>query len=173
MIQPRVFSFLSIPVFIIIPSLFASLKFLKEHKTDKNYSSVVFLIFCMYSYLLVYFLRSSQGRYLFSVTPLVMIFLVFFLKDLKKNKKTLIVLTVSTILAYSSIYFELNYQIIKTFFITMILGGFWALYCFGNYEKVKKTLFYGILSLIAFIQFALSAAAFYFLNDGQVKNCIF
>lgn len=108
---PRSFSFISIPKIVIAPALIASIfMFIKWIKNWKKYNLKVMLVMILWAYLFIYVFRSSHGRYLLSIIPVVTIFYVIFLRDLLYNTKTTRwILLITCLYILLGLYFEITF----------------------------------------------------------------
>lgn len=80
LLYSRSFSLTSMPRLIVLPALIFSIllfrKWLRQGSRERLILPILF-----WTYLLVYILRSSHGRYLLPITPIIMLFFILFLKD--------------------------------------------------------------------------------------------
>lgn len=108
---PRSFSFISIPKIVIAPAIITSvILFFTWWKDWKKYNLKVMLIMILWTYIFIYVFRSSHGRYLLSITPVVVIFFVIFLRDfLYVNKTAKWVLIITGLYMVLGIYFEITF----------------------------------------------------------------
>lgn len=131
---PRTFSFLSIPFLILTPAVILSFEYLKKWFKEKK-TELIFLSMFLLTYLVIYIVRASLGRYLLPVAPIVIVFFLYFLKDIQKEKKYLWILILATILSGVGIYFEYSYIWIKILATALFLGLMWLMYFFKKFNK--------------------------------------
>jgi hypothetical protein len=131
-LYPRVFSFLSVPKVVILPVVIAAVLNIKRfiiHK-EKKLKSIALLSTLIVTWLVIYILRASHGRYLLPIVPaiaIVYIYLIFKQKLTLKQKKTIFIATF--IYVSAGVYFETSYVFVKvlleysilTLFLTMLI----------------------------------------------------
>lgn len=111
---PRSFSFIAIPKIIIVPALYSSILFFIEYSRRKKIIPPLILSLFFWIYLIIYVLRSSHGRYLLPIIPIIYLFYVLFLFQYTKNKKqSIIVLSISLLFFLLGLKFETKYIFIK------------------------------------------------------------
>lgn len=163
-LYPRTFSFLSIPLIIVVPALFSSLLVLKK-SLHKKESLIVSLAIIMWSFVSIYILRQSHDRYLFPVTPIVLIFFLLFLLKVIKNKKQYIwIWVITSLLSMVSLLFEAEYIMIK-FLLAGIMVSLLIFYIFF-YKRTKRAVVYLCIMLSAM---TFGVFAFYYYSSGQLK----
>lgn len=166
-LYPRTFSFLSIPFVVLMPCMYVLFEKTKVWYKNKDLSKL-FISTMVIVYIGVYVLRASLGRYLLPISPLIYLFFILFLKDLKRyiKVKGLVVLTV--ILTLSGLYFEYSYIGIKTGMAVFISGMF----IYGLIRKrFKWKLFKNILILII-CMFSAGSSILTSITLGQIKNSL-
>ena len=131
---PRTFSFLSIPFLILIPAVVLSWDYLKKWFKEKR-KELVFLSIFLLTYLVIYILRASLGRYLLPVAPVIIIFFLYFLKDIQREKKYLWILILTTVLSALGIYFEYSFVWVKILATVLLLGPMWIMYFSKRFNK--------------------------------------
>lgn len=160
---PRTFSFLSIPFLILIPSLSYLIISLKAYFKKKNTKKLLLPILLIV-FLLIYILHSSIGRYLIPVTPIVIVYFLLFLKNVKqRNSFTLRVVFFTTLFMIGGMYFEHSYVWIKILFSLFILACFLIEYFF------KKRIVKYIIGVSIFI-FVLGTALLASYKYGQIGS---
>ena len=83
---PRMVSFLSIPKLVAIPALITSwFSFIRKDIVLKEDGKLYFLL--LWSYFLLFYFRASHGRYLFPISPIVILFFLHFLRNIKNNRR--------------------------------------------------------------------------------------
>lgn len=147
---PRVFSFLSIPKVVILPVVASSILTLKQYlftnggtnnvndagkkksrkKEKRKLRNYALLCTLILTWLTIYILRASHGRYLLPIVPAITVIYVYFLFKQKLSIKQKRNIFLATVLYVSfGVYFETSYVIPKivlefsilTLFLTMIL----------------------------------------------------
>ncbi|MCD4811904.1 hypothetical protein K8R14_04925 [bacterium] len=125
---PRTFSFFSIPFLMLVPSLSYLTKSFKSYFKEKNIERM-FLPILLFTYLLIYIFHSSIGRYLIPITPIIIVYFLLFLKNIKQKeifvRNTILVTIVFVI---GGMYFEYSYVWIKVVFSLFIIVGFLMMY---------------------------------------------
>ncbi len=110
LLYPRTFSFIGIPKIIILPATYMAFKILKS-KTENFKKTLPILLL---TFLAIYILRASHGRYLLPIMPLVAIYFIQFLHYPFENKKEVIrILTAVFLFMAFGFYFETSYVIYK------------------------------------------------------------
>jgi len=144
---PRTFSFLSIPFLMLVPSVILSLNYLKRWFKEKR-KEFVFLSIFLLTYLVIYIVRASLGRYLLPVAPVIIIFFLYFLKDIKREKKYLWILILTTVFSGIGIYFEYSYVWMKILATVLFLAPMWAMYFLkGLNRDIFKYILIGAISV--------------------------
>ncbi len=124
---PRSFSFISIPKIVIAPAIITSvILFFTWWKDWKKHNLKVMLIMILWTYIFIYVFRSSHGRYLLSITPVVVIFFVIFLRDfLYVNRTAKWILVITGLYMLFGIYFEITFvwqkALINTILVSILL----------------------------------------------------
>jgi hypothetical protein len=168
-LNPSTFSFLSVPKIITFPSLFTSIYMLIVWLKKRDYNKVFLSSYLLFFSILM-IIRSSNGRYLLSVVPLIYIFFVYFLTEIVKLKKTyLIVVIIGVVYAGAGLFFEeafFKYKIIlNCLFIFTLLGVFFTYHFKPFFYRLSV-----ILSLL-FISLSCLAVALAFSSKiGQIKG---
>ncbi len=168
-LYPRTFSFLSIPKIIFFPALLASFVLFKNF-VKKKQSFFVILSLILWSFTSVYILRQSFDRYMFPITPVILIFFLKYLTDIsKKRKMFILIFTVSSLLAMLGLLFEAEYIMIKfvlnAVVMVMLIGYFLIP------KEAKNDIFrFLTIALIGGVTFAVSI--FYYYASGQLHQYI-
>ncbi|HRI05642.1 MAG TPA: hypothetical protein PLV59_01720 [Candidatus Dojkabacteria bacterium] len=147
---PRSFSFISIPKIVIAPALTTSvIFFFKWIKTwDRNRLKVM-LVMIFWSYLFIYVFRSSHGRYLLSITPVVIIFFIIFLRNVLYNTKVARGILIATSLyILLGLYFELTFVWHKAL-INVVLVSLLALTMYLHTWKSKLVQLSSLIFVVA------------------------
>ncbi len=131
-LYPRVFSFLSIPKVVILPVVISGTISIKRFVVGRKKSlrEIALLSTLVLTWLLIYILRASHGRYLLPIVPaiaIIYIFLLFKQRLTLKQKKAIFIATFLYVSA--GVYFETSYVLPKvlleygilTLFLTMFL----------------------------------------------------
>lgn len=168
-LYPRTFSFLSIPKIIFFPALFTSFILFKDFIFKKKHFLVT-LSLILWSFTAVYILRQSFDRYMFPITPVVMIFFLKYLTSISKKRKTyILVFVVSSILALLGLLFEAEYIKIK-FLLNIVVMMMLVIYSILPKEKKYDMFRFFTILLIAGVTFAVSV--FYYYASGQLRKYI-
>ncbi|MCP4153579.1 MAG: hypothetical protein GY757_37975, partial [bacterium] len=139
----RTFSLTTMPRFILLPALIMSFRLYRHWHRQKEYGKIL-LPAILWFYLVIYLLRSSYGRYLLPVVPIIILFFIMFLRDGMKEKRfaknTLIAVMVFAALG---LYYEINFPLIKLILTLFFVSGLWYLYSRpgtgqSGVEKVEK-----------------------------------
>lgn len=164
-VYPRSFSFISIPKIILIPS--AIFGFLQFKENFKKNDSKQFLFILVFVFLLIFMLRSSHGRYLFSISPFIFMMLVTFFINISKNiKLSIVVILFAWLFEAFGLYFETTWEIPKMLVSSSVLIAFLTLLYIGNNSKLKEI---SILFISIFIMGLLSLSSFtYLYTQGQI-----
>lgn len=168
-LYPRTFSFLSVPKVIVLPAIYMA------YKTFKNASKDLLKVLpiLLFTYLAIYLLRASHGRYLLPIVPLIAIYFVQFIHYPFENKKEILKLLIATFLFMSfGFYFEASYvvykMIIETFLFVCIaisvLKPFpYSKYFYSFFQKI--TILFCIVAM-------LGAGILFYFTQGQGGNNI-
>ena len=133
----------------------------KLKKKDDVFTSFALIFF---SFITVFLLRASFDRYLFPILPVVIFFFLIFIKDVVKRKKEfLIIVSVTSLVSFFGLLFEVDYLWIKVALNIVFLLFFTLYYIFR--EKIKNLHFY-LLTTIAILTF--SVVAYFFYANGQL-----
>jgi hypothetical protein len=151
---PRTFGLLSTPLIFTVPAVIMSIyMFRKWRKSNKNV--LLLLPFLLWMYILTYMLHRGHGRYLFPISPVIMIFFVTFLSEKLKVKTSQSIFLDVVICVIISLFFESNFIGPKIALHAMMLTAL-GLYLYIKY--VKKSLI-PIASIIAVVVFSLATAS--------------
>jgi len=124
----RTFSLSSMPRFLIAIALVCSFLFLKLWRKQTEHKRLFFL-FLFWIYLLIFILRASHGRYLLPIIPIIILFFIFFLRDVIKRKKFAFLTILGTSLFISlGMAFEKEYVLMKIFINIVICAGLFLVY---------------------------------------------
>lgn len=169
LLYPRTFSFLSVPKIILFPALAVSLYYLRYWFKGKSITLVLLPIFLL-TYIFIFLIRTSHGRYIFPVSPLIYMFFVLFLKNGIKNiKLTFLVLFFSMLAFIGGMFFEEKYIIEKIILeVSMLFSMLSLLWSYKHRLKYIKRIQIGTVFIIGF--FTLSVAIFYSYKTGQVSQ---
>ena len=140
-LYPRTFSFISIPKVVIFPVVYTSVLLVKKYLKSKSSSirkyahlSLLFLV-----WLVIYILRTSHGRYLLPVLPVISILYIYILfkyRFTKKQKKEMIIGTLIFIIL--GFLFETSYVVPKI----LIEAGIFVLFTLSVINPKFKNLKY-------------------------------
>jgi len=167
---PRMVSFLSIPKLVVVPALITSwISFFKKNTELKEDSKLYF--FLLWSYFLIFYLRTSHGRYLLSISPVIIIFFLQFLRNINNNRKNTIIILITFFFITFGFLFEFKYLLIKIS-LNIVLMALLSIFLFNNVikhlKKERTYLLFGII--LGFFTFSTALAASYFLEEGQLRN---
>ncbi len=166
-LYPRTFSFLSVPKIIILPAIYMAFKTFKTQTQGlKKILSILF-----FTYIAIYLLRASHGRYLLPIVPLIAIYFIEFIQYPFENKKEVIRVLIATFLFMSfGLFFETSYLLhkiaIELFLFSCIaicvLKPFpYSRYFYKLFQKV--TLVFCILAMFG-------ASVLFSMTQGQISN---
>ncbi len=166
-LYPRTFSFIGVPKILILPAVYMAFKSLKAKGLGfQKLFSVLF-----FTYIALYLLRSSHGRYLLPLVPLISVFFILFISQAQKNKKEILrVLVATSLFMIFGFFFEESYVIYK-----IIVEGF-LLLCITisvlkPFDLAER--FYILFQKITIVLLILSmmgASLLFSFTQGQVKN---
>jgi len=169
LLYPRTFSFLSIPKVITIPSFMMSLHLFRQWKRA-NKSSLLILPLVFWSYLAVFILRASMGRYLFPISSIIVIFFILFIREGIKNqelfKKTILITSFMLILGF---FFEIDFILIKIVINTILMLALIVLYKLHRKQSPLLPLANLLIVVLFGITTATVSLTFSYLR-GQVGN---
>lgn len=176
---PRSFSFISVPKIILVPSLLMSIYMTKIWLKNQNIH-FLFFSFSYWMYLLIFIIRSSHGRYLFPIVPVIIVFFVYFIKEgLKNTSFSAKVMAITLFFIITGLFFE------TTFILEKLLLNFllFILLIFLLYmEKINNPylvlfrlgtfVFFGISTLAAYLAFSFIRGQLDVVKRfGINKNC--
>jgi hypothetical protein len=175
-LYPRVFSFLSIPKVVILPVVISGVisikKFVVQRK--KSLRGIAMLATLILTWLLIYILRASHGRYLLPVVPaiaIIYIFLIFKQKLTLKQKKAIFIATFLYVSA--GVYFETSYVLPKVLLEYSILTLFLTMFLRPSIKYVRTLLILilaagsvGSAILFSYVQ----GQIYGYLNWGRNRN---
>jgi 4-amino-4-deoxy-L-arabinose transferase-like glycosyltransferase len=164
-LYPRTFSFISIPKFVIFPVVFTSILFVKEYVKSKKESikKYALLSLLFLTWLIIYLLRASHGRYLLPVVPAISIIFVYILFKYKYSPKQLKTMLLGTSLfVLLGFFFETSYVLIKTFLELLLFG----LFSFVLVKNERGYLPYILVTTFSVITIAVSILFAY--TQGQI-----
>jgi hypothetical protein len=149
---PRTFSFTATPRFIILPALLMSFLLFQRWRQEKEYEKLM-LTFVFWSYMFVYWIRASLGRYMLPIVPIVILFFIFFLLEgLKKPRFARNTLIATVIFSFIGFFFESKYPMIKLCLMVFFLTGFWLLYILQQKNARQLSLYkLGYAAMIALL----------------------
>ncbi len=167
LLYPRTFSFLSVPKVIMFPAVYMAYKVLK--KKDLDFKKILSII--LFTYLAVYLLRASHGRYLLPIVPVIAIFFIHFLHYSFENKKELVrVLLATFFFMLFGFYFETSYLIhkivIEIFLFICIAISVLKPFPYSRYFYS----FFQKLTLVFCIVAMLGASVLFAVTQGQIYN---
>lgn len=160
---PRTFSFLSVPFIILIPSISMMFKLLKEWLKQKEFNRL-FLSGSLIIYLVIYIFHASIGRYLIPILPIIIIFFVLFLKDLRKDKFYIKTLLITILFSSVGLIFEYSYVWIKVSFISLIVLMLFVMLWKKDFNRLRFKIF--LVFLLSIFTIGTSVLASY--KNGQI-----
>lgn len=162
-LYPRSFSYLSIPLAILIPTVFTSIALFRNQNLSKNQYWLTFS-FLIWSFVTIFIARQSFDRYLFPITPVVVAILLLFMSTyIHKWEVYLSVVLVAYGLSLISLIFEADYVFIKFLLHTLLFITFISL------PYLEKILRNGILTASIIISIiTLGVTMFYFYASGII-----
>ena len=160
---PRTFSFLSVPFIILIPSISMMFKLLKEWLKGKEFNKL-FLSSSLIIYLVIYIFHASIGRYLIPILPIIIIFFVIFLKDLRKDKFYIKTLLITILFASVGLIFEYSYVWMKGVFIFLILLIIFVMLWKKDFNRLRFKII--LVFLLSIFTIGTSVLASY--KNGQI-----
>jgi hypothetical protein len=163
---PRTFSFLSIPLIVLIPSIGFSFRYFIEGIRKKETSKLI-LPLVLFVYLAIYILHASISRYLLPISPVVFLFFLMFLKEFsKKESYKLKILILTLIFVFIGLYFEYSYVVLKILINALLLLTMSLIYFNKKFDsKILKLSFILVISIFSFGTCILSS----YLH-GQIKG---
>lgn len=146
-LYPRTFSFISIPKVVVFPVIYSSILLVKKYLKSKRASLKIYAHFSLLLlvWLVVYILRTSHGRYLLPVVPVISILYVYILfkhRFTKKQKKDMVIGTLIFIIL--GFFFETSYVPFK---ILIELGIFIAFVLSITKPKFENLKYLSVLLL--------------------------
>ena len=168
-LYPRLFSFISIPKIIVLPAIAMSFKMFRRCRGNTAYMLLPLILWVC---LVIFFLRTTHGRYLF---PIALIFMFFFIEFLRKGfsmpRFARNVLIATTLFVVSGLWIESNSLWIKISLNFLLLGLFWtALFTHQKRHKFIQHLTFALPSFIGIITLAVALSAFLLLGEAQLNN---
>lgn len=166
--HPRVFSYLSIPIFIVVIALFTMFRDLRNNY--RNNSNLLFFSLFFIIYMLIYIFKVSHGRYLLHLAPVIILFFIMTYKEGIFNRN---IYKYSLILGFSltfiSSIFEYRDLPVKLFINSVFLALFLSFIIkipkidkiFSFSRKVKL-----VLSIL--IIFSTGTALYSSFTQGQI-----
>ncbi len=170
---PRTFSFLSVPLLVVVPSIaFALFALRRAFRED---SPLVFLIFFLIFYLSIYVFRASHGRYLMHLSPIIFTFLLLFVRDAVCGKGLALKLAIFSSLPFviGNICLEDSYSLVKIFANLLFVSILFLMSLDSKNERMisaKKKLVF--VFVFAFSLFSFSTAIASSFKIGQIGKYI-
>lgn len=155
-LYPRSFSFLSLPLIIIIVSLIASVYKFREWFINKKYNYLILPLF-FWGYLAAYVLFASHNRYLFPIIPISLIFFVYYLEEYSSNisnkyGKIFFIISIAALICFNT-YFEESYVLIKLL-VNLSLLLLIALLLYIKNIKIKNIIAILTISTVCAVTFS-------------------
>jgi 4-amino-4-deoxy-L-arabinose transferase-like glycosyltransferase len=175
-LYPRVFSFLSVPKVVILPVVISAVINIKRFvlAKKKELRAIALLSTLILTWLLIYILRASHGRYLLPVVPaiaIVYVFLLFKQKLTLKQKKAIFIATFLYVSA--GVYFETSYVLPKVLLEYSVLTLFMTMFIKPGIRYVRYLLILilaagsvGSAVLFSYVQ----GQIYGYLNWGRNRN---
>ncbi len=166
-LYPRSFSWVSIPKVIFFPALLASILLFKNALKKKD-ETFILLALILWSYFMIFVLRSSYDRYLFPISGVVFFFFLLFLKEFAKNKMLFfLIFSLSSVFAFLGLVFETEYIEMKLI-LNLVVVVAYIFYLFFN-EKFKNALFF----LTVFLgSLTFCVISYFFYANGQYRQYV-
>lgn len=166
-LYPRTFSFLSVPKIIVLPAMYMAFKSLKMYSQGLK----KILPILLFTYIAIYLLRASHGRYLLPIVPVIAIYFIEFLQYPFENKKEIVRVLIATFLFMAfGLFFEASYLphkiAIEVFLFTCIAISVLKPFPYSRYfYKLfqKATIFFCIVAMFG-------ASLLFSLTQGQVNS---
>jgi len=164
----RTFSLSSMPRFMIVIAMAVSVLCFKEWRRNNEYNKLL-LVFMFWTFLSVHILRTSHGRYLLPVVPIVILFFIYFLKDFLKRKKfTFVTLLAACLFVSFGMLFETQYVFVKIMINAVIIAGLAVMVRLQQKESPLLPNFrIALISLIGMISIVISLSVSSLL-PGQI-----
>lgn len=174
---PRVFSFLSVPKVVILPVVASCIITLKRfvftkgkeirkkvRRDLKNYALLSTLIL---TWLVVYIVRASHGRYLLPIVPAIAVIYIYFLFKQKLSIKQKKRIFISTLIYVSfGIYFE------TTFLLPKILLEFGALTLFLTIFLKPHLQYVKYILVVLLASGSMASAILFSAVQGQIYGSV-
>jgi hypothetical protein len=170
MLSPAVFSMLSIPKVIVVPSIFMAFLCLIQYVRNKEGEKII-LPLILFSFLLAVVFRASNGRYFFPATFFTALyFILFIVEGVKRNVFYALTIATTIVVVYLGWGYENKSQLIKIFLESLILLVVILIWV----AKYKKLWLYKILTtalflMISFITISTYLAGSLLYSQGQVN----
>ena len=168
-LYPRTFSFLSVPKIMFFPSLFTAIYYFKKWKNGQD-SKYLILPIIFFVYTAIFLLRASHGRYLFPITPIIILFFIYFLKDrIRDTSFAVKALGASFLFSLGGTFFETTYvaeKIAMELFLYMCLAV--LVYIHQKHSKYLTaaqgavTIIFGVATLFVALLFS--------FKQGQISQ---
>jgi hypothetical protein len=173
---PRVFSFLSIPKVVILPVVISAFINIKRFVVSKKKSlrAIALLSTLILTWLVIYILRASHGRYLLPIVPaiaIVYVFLIFKQRLTLKQKKGMFIATFLYVSA--GVYFETTYVLFKVILEYSILTLFMTMFIKPGIKYVRYLLILilAVGSMGSAVLFSYVQGQIYgYMNWGRNRN---
>lgn len=171
LIYPRSFSFISIPKIVIVPSFFMSIRKAGDWLKAKKINLLI-LPLVMWSFLFIFIMRASYGRYLFPLSFVAVIFFLSFLAEgLTDRKFFLKVFWVTIFFAICGMFFEEDFVMIKILLNVLLFAGLYI--CSVLHQRDSRSGEMFSRSFVFILGCVMSVVAVYFLIlNGQVSRAV-
>jgi len=153
----RTFSFTTMPRFIILPALLMSGLLFRRWYGQGDCDRLI-LPLILWPFLLIYLMRTSYGRHMLPMVPVLVLLFFFFLRDgLSHRPVVLFALVGSFLFTAPMFFFNPHYPLFKLILSTLGLAGLWLLYYIHQKQKGRveaaKFLFIGMLAALMVLVF--------------------
>ena len=168
-LYPRTFSFISVPKVVIFPVIYTSALLVKKYLKSKSSAirKYAHLSLLLLVWLVIYILRTSHGRYLLPVLPVISILYIYILfkyRFTKEQKKEMIIGTLIFILL--GFLFETSYVIPKI----LIETGIFVLFVLSVINPKFKNLKY--LPVVLLSSACIGVSLLFSYTQGQLYGFI-
>ncbi len=171
MCYPRTFSFLSVPLLVVIPSLVMAISLCISCFRRKDIR--IFLPLFLLCFIAVYLLRASHGRYLLHIVPVVFTFFMMLVKDSFSSRKMLaLALVIMMPFLIGNIVFEENYSTIKVLAIMFFYLQLLAICLYIRSAGEKSRRFTVIFLVSSFCAFTAGTALASSYKIGQIGKSL-
>lgn len=172
-LYPRTFSFIAVPKLIMAPAFYMALKSFKRAWNEKasrvNQLDLILPIF-MLTYLLIFVLHASHGRYLLPIVPIISIYFVSFIyHEYHHTREVTKVLMLTLLFVIAGFFFEISYIPFKValelfLFICLAITVSQSFRLSKKYSRILRHLTIACCVLVMG-----GVSVLYAMTQGQVK----